>query len=66
MKQVTRGIRVWVLLEFDEVNDPDSQEAIDIASRVADATDELADDFKASRCYVTDVTNTIWLEGETS
>jgi hypothetical protein len=65
MKEVTRGIRVWVLLEFDEVNDPDSQEAIDIAERVIEATDELADDFKASRCYVTDVTKTIWLEGET-
>jgi hypothetical protein len=62
MKVITKGIRVHIVLEFDDVASPDCPDADKIAELVTASTDWLSDEFKASRCYLDDVTDTLWVE----
>lgn len=62
MKVKTKGIRVWVVLEYDYVDSPDSSLADEITQSITSSTEWLADELDASRCYVQDVTDTLWVE----
>jgi hypothetical protein len=57
-----KGIRLTLVLEFDDVESPDSPEADTITELITAATDSLADEFNASRCYVFDVAETLWVK----
>ena len=60
MQVKNKGIRVHVVFEFDDIPDPDCDEASTVEELIRTATDNLADEFNASRCYVDDVTQTLW------
>ena len=67
MKQVTngviaKGIRVHIVLEFDDVENPDCEQADVITVIVTASTDWLSDELGASRCYLDDVTATLWVD----
>lgn len=62
MKVKAKGIRVWVVLEFDNVESPDCPEADEISENIRASTDWLSDELNASRCYVDDVTETLWVD----
>jgi hypothetical protein len=62
MKTITKGIRVIVVFEYDNIHDPDSELAGNVTNLITDATDNLADDFGADRCYVSDTMQNLWVE----
>ena len=62
MKVITKGIRVHIVLEFDNVDNPDCDEADAITQNIRASTDWLADELNASRCYVDEVTETLWVD----
>ena len=62
MKVITKGIRVHIVLEFDDVASPDCPDADKITDRVTASTDWLSDEFNASRCYLDDVSATMWVD----
>ena len=62
MKVITKGIRVHIVLEFDYVKSPDCAEADAITERITASTEWLSDELDASRCYVDDVTATMWVD----
>jgi hypothetical protein len=59
---IAKGIRVNIVLEFDDVENPDCSKADEITDIVTASTDWLSDEFKASRCYVDDVSETWWVD----
>lgn len=62
MKVKAKGIRVHLVLEFDNVDNPDCDEADAITHSITASTDWLSDKLNASRCYVDDVTETLWVD----
>jgi hypothetical protein len=62
MKVKAKGIRVTIVLEFDEVESPDSPTADTITEGITASTEWLTDEFNASRCYVMDVEPTMWVD----
>lgn len=62
MKVTTKGIRVHIVLEFDYVESPDCPDADEITERITASTEWLSDELDASRCYVDDVTATMWVD----
>lgn len=62
MNVKAKGIRVWVVLEFDNVENPDCPEADEISENIHASTDWLSDEFKASRCYVSDICESLWVD----
>ena len=62
MTVITKGIRVHIVLEFDYVESPNCAEADEITERITASTDWLSDELDASRCYVDDVTETLWVD----
>jgi len=59
---IAKGIRVHIVLEFDDVENPDCEQADVITDIVTASTDWLSDELGASRCYVDDVTATLWVD----
>jgi len=59
---IAKGIRVHIVLEFDYVESPDCAEADAITESITASTVWLADELDASRCYVDDVTATLWVD----
>ena len=64
MKAITKGIRVIVVLEYNDIHDPDSEMADEVSELVRVATDSLADQFGADGCYVSDVMQNLWVDEE--
>ena len=62
MKVKAKGIRVHVVFEYDNIPDPDCPQADYITELITSATDQLSDEFNASRCYVSDTTESLWVE----
>lgn len=62
MKVKAKGIRVTIVLEYDEVESPDSPIADTITESITASTDWLSDELNASRCYVMDVEPTMWVD----
>jgi len=59
---IAKGIRVHIVLEFDDVENPDCEQADVITDIVTASTDWLSDELGASRCYLDDVTATLWVD----
>jgi hypothetical protein len=59
---IAKGIRVHIVLEFDYVESPDCEQADVITDIVTASTDWLSDELGASRCYLDDVTETLWVD----
>ena len=62
MKVIAKGIRVHIVLEFDYVESPDCAEADAITESITASTEWLYDELDASRCYVDDVSATMWVD----
>ena len=62
MKVIAKGIRVHIVLEFDDVESPDCPDADEITEQITASTDWLSDELGASRCYVDDVSATMWVD----
>jgi hypothetical protein len=62
MKVIAKGIRVHIVLEFDDVASPDCPDADAITERITASTDWLSDELGASRGYLDDVTATMWVD----
>ena len=62
MNVIAKGIRVHIVLEFDDVESPDCPDADAITERITASTDWLSDELGASRGYLDDVTATMWVD----
>jgi hypothetical protein len=62
MKVKAKGIRVIIALEFDSINDPDSPEADEILQAITESTETMQTAFDASRCYVSNASQTLWAD----
>lgn len=62
MKSIAKGVRVIVVLEYNDINDPDSDKADEVMELIRVATDSLADQFGADGCYVSNMVQNLWVE----